>query len=168
MRLHDLSDAIVKKMVGSTMAGAKAAVKMAATKGAPKSGVAQSQPAIDSDFVISSPLGTPSLLAKSAHRCRVGDEAFPGVVSKGFQLSKKTSFDNQRKEDGSNWIVGGGMPASSVPFVVQRRRSLCQTGSAWGGGGSLLEPISQGKVSLDEPIKMTLRKVDSPWAAFAF
>jgi len=162
-----LSDAIVKRMVGSTMAGAKAAAKMAATKGAPKLGAAESQLAMDSDFVISSPLGNPSVLAKSSHRFRVGDDAFLGDITKGFQLSNKASFDNQRKDDGSNWIVGGGMPAGSVPFVVQRRRSLCQTGSSWGGGGSLLEPISQGKLLLDQPFKMTLPKFDSPWASFA-
>jgi len=143
--LTTLSDAIVEKMLRSTMAGAKRSVReIAATGSTPSADVAASEsfesPTIDLKDVF---IPTKSEWSK-------------------FSFGQAGAAQAQ-KDDGSNWAVDSSPMKGPIAFVGSRRRSLSQrsSGSSWGAGGSFLEPICSGKASLGQAFKVTVPQLPS-------
>jgi len=137
--LTTLSDAIVEKMIKSTMAGAKRAARMIVGRDAPE--------------VV--PSCTPSPCAEEVDVLNVDPKR---VYLPPKPHWHKFSFGHGSKDDACNWKVDTSSVKGPVAFVGSRRRSLSQrcSGSSWGGAGSLLEPICQGKLSLDQDFKVNL------------
>jgi len=127
--LTTLSDAVVENMLKFTMAGAKRMAKMITAGDVPE--------------VMSPP-------------CSSGDAHTPMKLEKN-----KISFGHGLRDDGCNWDVDTLSVKAPVAFVGSRRRSLSQrsSGSSWGGAGSLLEPICQGKILTDQDFKVRVPKL---------
>jgi len=123
------SVAIVENMFSSTMAGAKRTAKMIMAGGVPEA--------------MSSP-------------CTFKDVHIPMKSEKN-----KFSSGHGLRDDGCSWDVDTSSVKAPVAFVSSRRRSLSQrtSGSSWGGAGSLLEPICQGKLLTDHDFKVRVPKL---------
>jgi hypothetical protein len=165
-----MSDAFVQEKIGSTMAGAKATAKIAAALGTTMPPRMRSACASACDIkelsVISDAPKAPftESLAVSPYRFRFGDYDLNDFGTRGFMpavepLSQKINIARKAKDDGSTWIVGHSFAAGSEMCGDAKFKpgsKVHSSGSSWGGGGTLLEPICQGKVSLSQPVKVTL------------
>lgn len=160
------SDATVKTAVASTMAGAKAAAKMA---------VAELEPELDhTENTLFSHDEVEQVEAK-ASEFDVADSVLHSRTSKStaslhrFKFASydleviaagKHAFAPSRKDDGSNWVVDNSRLGESYACLPRKRRSQ-GSASSWGGGGAFLEPIASGKVSLEKAVSVTLPKLPS-------
>lgn len=167
-----LSNAIVTKLIASTMAGAKAAVKMAAAFDLPQQNRMPLMPDSKSDVLQESTSDTAKIdsvvkdvPSKSANRFQFAKEhlqILDSAVTKGVSFSampamQKKGIMGAFHDDGSSWTVDN---AVAVGSTWRRRTSrLSGSGSSWGGGGTVLEPICQGKFACDQPIKVVLCNV---------
>lgn len=160
-----LSDSMTRNMISSTMAGAKAAVKMAAAAldQMPSAEDTESSDVEESDPVDATRVEvTTKQPFESAYRFRFEEEDLQqirhigskGSLPPAMPMSRKFGGGLKFKDDGSNWVVDHATSSGS------RKRSLTpkHSGSSWGGGSALLEPICQGKVTCDEPVKVVLPK----------
>jgi len=156
-----LSDAISRRIIDSTMAGAKAAAKMAAALGEPElkktpgtftPEITETVKAIKEQPMIKT--GKEQLMTsapvKSAYRFHFADP----TALLHVPIVQKSGLRSKLSDDGSNWIVEDGLGGGSHrPYRASR---LSGSGSAWGGGGAMLEPLGQGKFNCDQPIKVVL------------
>lgn len=159
-----LSNAMVERMIASTMSGAKAAVKMAVSRCEREAPLARHSLAIEAkpcemisiastessqnDEVIK------SIPGKSPYRFRFEVDDLQDFKSFGIKASvQKGGSGSQFKDDGSNWIVEHSVAGSNY----RHRQPFHNSGSGWGGGGGmLLEPICEGKFACDKHVKVTL------------
>lgn len=166
--LTTLSDAIVENMVRSTMAGAKRIVRMAAAKGTSEVAHSQSSHREAGEITTAAMPSAPTAgLPSESPKCFLsgeGDSANVDPKDAHIPMKQqwdKISFIHEPNDDGSNWDVGTSSVRGPKAFVGSRRRSLSErnSGSSWGSGACLLEPIHQGKLSLDRAFKVTIPKV---------
>jgi len=167
-----LSDELVNAMIGSTLAGAKAAVKRATgVYTQPKQAKSKSVGAIkppeggvssgsQSKFVAAVPPPGPSPYRFKLKEDEIEQFSCTGYVSPRRPQLHKSSIMQKSKDDGSSWIVDD--------LCAGHSRSSRLSGSAWGSGATLLEPICQGKFSLDQPVAVTLSNIPDPPATVSY
>lgn len=156
-----LSDAAWNSSIASTNSGADVAAKTAATELDPGVFPEQSTLSVHSkmpdadgekDTAVTNPSPLECNPRRSVHRFNfVPDEVeaiTSGKAGTGFAF----------KDDGSKWIVDDSRNEASGALLHKKRRSQ-GSASSWGGGGAFLEPIAQGKLSLDQSVKIRLPKL---------
>jgi hypothetical protein len=163
-----ISEGLVNNMIGSTLAGAKVAAKRAVgvytqPKQAKSKLVGNSHPcegvSLRSQARVTAAVA-PS--GPSPYRFKLKEDEIQEFGCTGHLSPRRPPFHKpgavqKAKDDGSSWIVDD-------PCISHSRSS----GSAWGGGATLLDPICHGKFSLDQPVAVTLSKTSDLPAAISY
>lgn len=92
---------------------------------------------------------TASPTCKSAHRFHFGAVELQNLSSSKLSKLPNGGFGLRAKDDGSNWTVDHSLSGKSTSLL----------GPSWGAGGSVLQPLCQGKFNSDQPVKVTLPKL---------
>jgi len=145
-----LSDASVKDILRwdtrGTEAMAKTAVAKASTESSRPKKVKKNQ-VVSPNFAEAAVIASPP--SKSALRFHFGAAELQNLSSSKFSKLPNGGFGHRAKDDGSNWTVDHSLSGKSTSLFAP----------SWGGGGSLLEPICQGKFDSDQPVKVTVPKL---------
>lgn len=148
-----LSTSLVGRITRSTMSGAKAAAKRAAALGYTGEPVASSKQGDEAREEMA-PI-TATRLQSPFRRFNFAEEDIRDFVYEGLPSAspaKKFILGSKSKDDGSGWTVEYSAPS----LGMRRYQTPRHSGSSWGGGTALLQPICNGKLDVNKPVKLSL------------